>query len=281
MSPGQLASGQSIDTETIRRLDRVAALSWPSEVIEGVAGWTCRRSTKTTSRRANSVLAATGKALETDITARLGEVEAWYERLGGRSRFQISPAMVPGNLDAVLEARGYRQEALTVVMAASAAVLANKSSKNVHVSADPGSAWLRCFEQANPMPGEAAARAATVDLARARGCETFYASGLSDADRTVAIGAAIAVRLDDVVYPFIHNMSTLLRFRRRVSVAPKGFGRAILNGLAQSVLAIGAEAVYLLVEDDNHAARRLYEQQGFEALYHYHYRTLVPAPKVG
>jgi len=263
------------DTETIRQLDQVASLSWPSETINEVAGWLCRRSTGTASRRVNSAMSSTGTREDGDLDARLGELEAWYEASGGRPRFQVSPAAVPADLDEVLAARGYRAEATTLVMAAPAEVFGKTIEHDISVATTADAAWRRCFEKANPKPGEAAGRTATVDLARERGCETFFAAGRDSAGETVSIGAAIAVRFEGAVYPVIHNMNTLTGNRG------KGFGSAVLHALAGSVLEIGAQAVYLLVEEDNEVAIRLYEKQGFRHLYNYHYRTLVPAPKVG
>ena len=275
MSAGVSLDQHATDHDMIRLLDRVAALSWPSEKTEVVAGWPCRRSVRTSSRRANSVLAANGTEQTGDMNQRLREVEEWYERLGGRSRFQVSPAAVPGNLDQMLAARGYKAEALTNVLSVSRDAFATEMMHTIDVTEVPDTAWRRCFEQANPMPGEADGRIRTVDLARTRGCRTFYASGVNDAGSTIAIGAAIVVPFDGREYPVIHNMNTLHGERGR------GFGGAVLQALLQSVLAIGAEAVYLLVEADNDAALRLYERHGFETLYSYHYRTLIPAPKVG
>lgn len=276
MSTGQLPRDETITFDLIQQLDQIAARSWPAEAVVEVAGWPCRRSKTSSSRRINAVLSSGGRPSPDDLSHRLERVEDWYLTNGGRSRFQVSPAAVPTDLDETLATRGYSIEAPTLVMSAPADAMDLSPDPRVSVAASPDRAWRQCFAAANPMPGEAEGRTAVIERASAQGCQTVYASGVDTAGETVAIGAMVVVTMEDgAIYPFIHNMNTVFSARRQ------GLGGAIIRALATTALDFAAQAVYLLVEDDNEAACRLYHHHGFRTLYGYHYRTLVPAPKVG
>jgi len=51
-----------------------------------------------------------------------------------------------------------------------------------------------------------------------------------------------------------------------------GLGTAVTAGLAAQAIARGAERIFLQVEEDNTAARRLYARFGFADRHRYHYR---------
>jgi ribosomal protein S18 acetylase RimI-like enzyme len=67
-----------------------------------------------------------------------------------------------------------------------------------------------------------------------------------------------------------------------IEVAPghrrRGLATVVTATLSAQAAALGAEHVYLQVEDDNEAARMLYRRIGFTAHHDYHYR-IAPEPQ--
>ena len=78
-----------------------------------------------------------------------------------------------------------------------------------------------------------------------------------------ALGFAVA----DRGWTGIFGMGTRPEARRQ------GAATAVLHTLAQWAVDEGAPRLYLQVEEDNTAARTLYERAGFVDTYRYHYRT--------
>ncbi|WP_373315482.1 GNAT family N-acetyltransferase [Planosporangium mesophilum] len=92
-----------------------------------------------------------------------------------------------------------------------------------------------------------------------------YVSVLTTAG-VVAVGRAVA----ETGWAGVFGMATLPDARGR------GAARGVLAALARWAAENGAGRMYLQVEDDNAAARRLYERAGFAELCRYHYRTEHP-----
>jgi GNAT superfamily N-acetyltransferase len=89
-----------------------------------------------------------------------------------------------------------------------------------------------------------------------------YASVLTGSD-VVAVGRAVT----DTGWAGVFGMATLPHARGT------GAARHVLAALARWAATHGAAHLYLQVECDNIAARRLYEHAGFRELCRYHYRT--------
>ncbi len=77
---------------------------------------------------------------------------------------------------------------------------------------------------------------------------------VAERDRRV-VGYVVAVRAADEAE--ILNLCVAPAARR------SGTGRALVRAILRRVAALGARAAYLEVRDSNHAARRLYEAEGF------------------
>ncbi len=65
----------------------------------------------------------------------------------------------------------------------------------------------------------------------------------------------------------IFAMQTAERFRGQ------GVAGAVLDALIAETTAMGANRLYLQVEQDNAVAQQLYRRAGFSFAYSYHYRT--------
>jgi GNAT superfamily N-acetyltransferase len=84
--------------------------------------------------------------------------------------------------------------------------------------------------------------------------------------RTRGEPAAVGLGVVEPPWAGVFSMLTLPALRGQ------RLGEAVLGALARWALARGASRLYLQVEVDNEAARRLYARAGFAPRYAYHYR---------
>ena len=170
--------------------------------------------------------------------------------------FRITPFCEPPEREAELERRGYGRFDTTAVESA---------------PIDPGrfptrrappmnlGAWVEAVGELRGSPPEHRdshrARLESMGL-------TLRAVAVEEAGRVVATGLAMIE--DDSVGLF--DIVTHEEARRR------GHARAVVASLLQTAWELGARHAYLQVTQDNHGARRLYRDFGFEERYLYWYR---------
>ena len=246
--------------DEILAIERAAFESWPAAEVAALDGWRLRFNHGVTNR-GSSVWPGRGES-ERPLDARVEAVERWYAERGAIACYQLSPAADPPELDAALAARGYESFAPVSVEAASAAQVA--------ALGPPDGAEVRCVESLDEAWFELSGR-----RGRFRGDEVAVYRALLGrlAGRAgfvlvqVDRGAA-AVGLGVLAPPWagVFSMLTLPAFRGR------RLGEAVLGALARWALERGASQLYLQVEVDNAAARRLYTRVGFTPRYAYHYR---------
>jgi N-acetylglutamate synthase len=134
------------DVELARLLQELSANALGPTVTQALGGWRLRSAAGYT-RRANSVL-PDGDDGSLPLDVRIAEAEAFYRRQGLPIRFQVSPAVEPPDLDAVLEARGYRAEAPTSVEVVPLAGVLERADRppdpdvRVTVEPAPSDAWF-------------------------------------------------------------------------------------------------------------------------------------------
>ncbi len=261
------------NAERMRLVEELAANAWPAPVVQVVGGWRCRFGYGL-SRRTDSVLPLDDAASGMDLSAMVREAEAFYRRWRAPARFQLSPAARPPDLDEILERRGYRHEALTLVWTAPLAeVLARIDGEAkpwnglaVRMAPAPDDAWLELLAGLYRRSGTSYIEAARRNFERI-GPACAYAS--IDADgggkaRALAIGRVVA----EGRWAGIFSMGTRPEVRRR------GAAHAVAAALVRWAAERGAHSLYLQVEADNPAARALYQRMGFTPSHAYHYRTL-------
>src|SRR5262249_48111501 len=199
--------------------EAAAARAWPAEEDVPLGGWRLRASGGVTNR-GNSVWPNAddgGVPLERKLAA----VEAFYADRGLPARYQMTVASRPSDLDAVLEARGYRLHTPCLVMVADAAeVLARLGGGDgVSVAERPDEEWLGAWGGlGGARPGEAAAR--TAFLLRT-GLPLAFASSRVGGE-VAAVGAAAR----EGGWLGVFGMATRPELRRR------GLARAVLAALA-------------------------------------------------
>src|SRR5690606_17874086 len=117
----------------VRLLEEIAANAVAPSVVQLLDGWLLRATPDAPFRRSNAVLPIRFDrgALDRALDERLALVEDFYRRHGLPVRYQISPAVEPQDLDAVLAARGYVVEAPVVVQVARAEDVAARTRRDV------------------------------------------------------------------------------------------------------------------------------------------------------
>jgi N-acetylglutamate synthase len=196
-----------------------------------------------------------------DLPRRIGPVEEFYRYHGAPARFQISPATRPTGLDGVLAERGYRLESpMSLHTAATGEVIGRSPAAPLPVRVDdhPTDAWFLTWSAVHGAvdPGPELRMLERVDQ------PSCYVAVLAGG-RAVAVGRAVA----ETGWAGVFGMATLPHARGR------GAARSVLAALARWAGNLGAARMYLQVEPDNTAARRLYGSAGFSELCRYHYRT--------
>jgi GNAT superfamily N-acetyltransferase len=159
--------------EQARLSQELSANALGQLVTQVVGGWRLRFSAGYT-RRANSVLPG-GDDGSLDLDGRIAEAERFYARRGLPARFQLSPAVDPPDLDAVLHARGYRMEAPTEVQVAPLAeVLGYTGAPAVEPSIEPipSDGWLDTWSRVS---GRTADRSLVRQVLEAVGPRAAYA----------------------------------------------------------------------------------------------------------
>jgi GNAT superfamily N-acetyltransferase len=250
-----------VSIELIREIEGLAADAWPAAVVEVVDGWRLRFNEGVT-RRANSVWpnAAGGRL---PLSEKLTQVEEFYARWNSLPRYQICPAAVPVDLDAVLAEGGYTCDARTCVQVAPVQTVLEKSSTGsagpVTVRERLEERWYAVYCRAEHVSErDAGIRQGILERI---GSRTGYALCEMEGQ---AIGIGLGVLERDWIGIF--SMATRPDFRRR------GAAMAVLHALARWGEQQGATRAYLQVMEENAAARALYGRVGFETVYHYHYR---------
>jgi N-acetylglutamate synthase len=201
--------------------------------------------------RSNNALPPCRALTAREIAPAIARVCAFASAHGVRAGIQVTPLGVHRDLDRLLDDRGWTHQPPTLVLVGDAgrhAATLPGLAVDDHAGAAWRDAWARCE------PGrDVEAHVATV-LARLRGRALF-----ARVDRH-AVG--LAVPDGDLVGLFCVAVDA--GWRR------SGLGTALVRALLDRS---GAARAYLQVEEDNHAARRLYEGLGFAVSHRYEHRT--------
>jgi GNAT superfamily N-acetyltransferase len=241
--------------DLVRRIEHASVRAWPPRRTASVQGWLLRAAAGHT-RRANSV-----QALDFESDGYLGRaidaVEHWYGGNGLPACFQLTDAARPPGIDGALASRGYETLSPSSVMLAPAEALAD-APRDVELLHRPAQAVANAL--ADPLWPAATRRERALLLGRIRRPHRYALAAVGGEPAA----AGLCVLDDDLAGIFA--MRTQAPFRRR------GLATGVLAALAGWARAAGARQIYLQVEDENEAARQLYERRGFVRVYGYRYR---------
>jgi ribosomal protein S18 acetylase RimI-like enzyme len=268
----------------------VAAAHWLAADQAALGEWLLRADAGFTGR-ANSALPLGDPGIP--LAEAVGRVEQWYLGHGLPPMIAIPGplpcAARPGDaLDGLLAGRGWRvRSGPAVVMTAELAAVAGpdvagpdvagpdvagpdvagwptgagSAGPTITMAAWPDQAWLGRYHYR----GTEKLPASAVRLLLSAPWQAF--ASVIDGGQTVAIGrVSVAAGWAGIT---------------AIDVAPghrrKRLGTTLTRALAAAAARRGAGRVFLQVEEDNVAARALYERCGFAAMHRYHYRV-APVP---
>jgi ribosomal protein S18 acetylase RimI-like enzyme len=238
----------------IAAIETIAADALPSAEFAPLDGWRLRFHHGVT-RRANSVLAE--RRGELPLPDKLAAVEAFYAERGLPTRFQLSPASQPPELDALLERRGYAAEPGALVQTCPPERIAPLAPRfEATIEQEPSPAWRALLASVDPAGAtKAEARAAALEAA---GRSPLHALMTCDGTpMAVGLGVLQGGALG------LFNMATHPRQRRR------GAAAAAVSALTEVAR---PTTLYLQVDARNLGAQAFYARLGFTTLYRYHYR---------
>jgi GNAT superfamily N-acetyltransferase len=219
-----------------RRIERIAAASWPAAVIEERDGWLLRHTPGVTRRRNNS-------ALPVGLPS-VPSMEDFYGGLRAPAIVQVAPADQHAELDALLASRGYALDGRTSVLTAPAVTSAPSAPVTRH---DDRSRWETLFAS---IAGDVSAMPVLSRITAPAAVFTVDSRAL-----------ALAVTIDE--WTGVFCMVTRPAHRRR------GLASALLAAIAEWA----PGPLYLQVEDSNTVAHAVYARAGFTLSHRYHYRT--------
>lgn len=249
-------------------LDELAAGATAPRTDWEIDGWQVRANPDLPFRRSSCVVPLPGdRSRVHDVAERVARVEAFYRARGLATRFQVSPACWPTDLDAVLAARGYAVEAPVEYLVAPATEPARgerASGVDVRVAGiDDG--WIEAYGEAGD-EADGVARRRMVGYRQLLGSLSHPSIVVHAAIEGAPAGVGFGVAQGEWMGVF--GMATAPSRRRQ------GVARTLLAALAGAALDLGVTSLYLQVERDNAPAKELYGSAGFESASRYHYRTL-------
>ena len=255
-----LAADLSVSVDDVRTVENCAARAWPPTTVTDLGGWQLRSSPGVSNRRSNSVLPIFGKKTD-QLVKKIARVEAFYAGRGLPSRFMISPASMPEDLDQVLADQEYFIDAPTFVQWAKSHDVRQtcQVAGDVELISAPTTSWMSVYMSGVQDTAEVALKSQLIKRIEA----DHVLAQISNESGPIAVGLAVC----EQDWVGIFCMHTLKSHRRQ------GTARQILGALASWALNKGAANMYLQVESENLAARQFYEAARFVTQYGYHYRT--------
>jgi ribosomal protein S18 acetylase RimI-like enzyme len=251
-------------SQLARELEEAVIDAWPAAETEDLDGWLLRASGGPTHRGNSVATCATSTRLP--LAERIDRAEDFYRKRGLSAMFQVGPCAAPAGLDDALAERGYQIEGAAVAAVTTPRdVLALLGrSHETSVAARASDAWLEVVSGASRFAATAPVFQGFLGRlgSRCRFVTTRDARG-------TAIAVCLAIASEDRLG--VYAMLTLPGARR------KGAAAALLRAVAESAAADDMHELYLLVEEENTAARALYAKAGFVDVYRYHYRTRAAA----
>ena len=233
-------------------LEDVSARAWPALHTARLGGWRLNASTGHTGR-ANTCWAL--EAPDRPVDEAFAAAEAWYAGHGLPPKFKtVDGATAPGDLPALLTARGYAPNTETCVMTGPV----GGTNDGVTLLSAPDEGFLAVmFEALYRDAADARERIETL----ARIAPPMVYARLDVAGEPAAIGACAV----GDSWGGVSVMRTSPKHRRT------GLAARIVSALLGAAEDAGAMRSYLQVEAANVTAIALYEKLGFREAYRYRY----------
>ena len=246
-------------TDFAKRVEEASLNAWPASRQMVFDGWLLRFADGYT-RRANSVNPIyTGTGI---VEHKIKFCEKIYSGRQLPCVFKITPFVQPANLDEILAAAGYKQEALTSVQTLDLDMEVFEPFPDGLEWTEPVEAWVKEYVRMNGVePKHITSLTSILNHIVPETCFML----LQEQHTTVACG--LAVRDGDWV--------GLFDIVADPSQRGKGLGQKLVVSLLAWGARQGAKSAYLQVMLNNEAALKLYGKLGFREIYPYWYRVKV------
>jgi len=234
----------------IAELEAICLAAWPAPEVEWNGRWAMRGGGGWT-RRANSTLVL-GEP-DTDVETGIARVRDWYAQRGLRATF-VMPMPLAQRLDRTLETAGWQPGCVVLTQVRDIDAVVGRAPETV-VATAPDPEWLRLgYGDPGSLPSSALG---ILTAGTDRGFATVRRSGIPVAIGRVAVESRVAV---------VSSIKVADSHRRQ------GLAGQVMAGLADWAAQRGAQRIMVQVEEDNPAARALYDRLGFTTHHRYHYR---------
>lgn len=245
-----------MEKPTIRRIEEAGMNAWPAHQQMLYDGWLLRFADGYT-KRANSVMPVYESTL--DLAEKIGYCEEIYRQKGLPPVFRLTP-LAQGNLDLILEARGYKKLHPTRVLTLSLMDLGSPATKENFIRELPLEQWMGVFSEISGSLVEK--QPAHAQILR-NIINPYLTVALEIAGKWVACGLGVLERdwfglFDIVTHP---------DFRQQ------GLATQLVAGMLDWAKSQGAQKSYLQVMENNTPALGLYAKLGYVDAYGYWYRV--------
>ncbi len=240
----------------IRAIEELSMNAWPAMQTMLYDGWVLRSADGYT-KRANSIYPLYDSTM--DLDEKIGFCESFYRDLNLPAVFKMTEASTPTDLDARLDALGYRIDSPTSVQTLDLGMGKHEIPHGVDLKSNDTETWHEAFARMNNVSPDR--RATHENILRAILPDKCYASISMDGH---IIGCGLGVLqagylgIFDIVIDPDHR--------------GQGHGTRLMEALLAWGEQAGAKASYLQVMCNNEPALCLYEKLGFEEKYQYWYK---------
>lgn len=245
------------EKHTHRHIEELTLNHWQPLSTSFYDGWVLRFA-KGYSKRANSVQAIYSSSL--DVHEKIRVCEEIYTSSQLNTVFKITPFVQPGELDQLLQDKGYVVVDRTLVQLRNLEDLNTPKPVDIHIDEQLTDEWLHHFCRLNSVCGQFR-ETMTQMLLNIRAHTAFIR--LSVDGLVVACGLGVVER--QIIG--LHDIITDPAYRSR------GLAEQMILHLLHWGKSQGAVSSYLQVVAENAPARRLYAKLGYTDAYSYWYRV--------
>lgn len=245
-----------VDTQSIARLEKAAAVAVPAEETWDVGGWSCRRGASRYVGRVNSA-SVMGTVPEGGL-AEPSAVAASYTRRGLPPQFRLTPLTPPGVASELAGCGLHFGHPVLVMSRPLPSADPIRPVVAVDLTSLPPHQWRTIYAGGYPADeGEVRVALALAAPAPRR----FALARLGDEVAGLGLGVVVDGALG------VFDVLTVTAFRRR------GVGTAVVGSLLAWGSESGCDVAYLQVAGDNVGAIGLYQALGFRPAYTYVYAS--------
>lgn len=247
--------------ELYKSIEEITLNTWPAEQSVLLDGWILRTAAGYT-KRANSInpLYGVGKS-HADLVDQIRLAEQYYEHIGLRPVFKITPYIQPTNLDEVLADLGYTtQEPSSVRLLDLEELAPPELSYTVQIKENSTQDWLRTFSRLTKLSKKN--RETLTRMLSASHLQQGYALLFNH-----GVPTACGLGVIQNGYMGLYDIITASEYRRQ------GMAEQLLLALLHWGKSQGARTSFLQVVQANTGALALYDKLGFREIYKYWYRV--------